>query len=140
MSAAFAEVVEMQRSSKIAMAEHEANIHRAYVEYTSPESLVNHASTDESMNNTTWPTNWGTPEVLPCAAEMLEKNAVTLDTYLQRILAGDYGLSDLGNDQINHLRKTGQRFPSTFELPDQTLLYIAVNEYGRTIVCDFFSR
>lgn len=140
VSAAFADVVKMQRSSKIAMAEHEANILSAYVAYPSPESLVGHVGTEEIMNSTTWPTNWGTPEVLPCAAEMLERNGVTLDTYLQRILAGDYGVSDRGNGHINQLRTTGQRFTSTFEMPDKTLLYISVNEFGRTIVCDWFNH
>jgi len=140
VSAAFANIVEMQRSSKIAMAEHEANIRRAYAAHSSPEALMGHVGTKEMMNSTTWPTNWGIPEVLPCAAEMLERNDVTLDTYLQRILAGDYGLSDRGNGHINQLRTTGQRFTSTFEMPDKTLLYISVNEFGRTIVCDWFNH
>lgn len=50
VSAAFANVVEMQRSSKIAMAEHEANIRRAYAAHSSPEALMGDTGNQEKMN------------------------------------------------------------------------------------------
>jgi hypothetical protein len=59
---------------------------------------------------------------------------------LQRIIAGDYGLSDKADGWIDELRNMGQRFSALFEMKDNTLLYISVNEFGRTIVVDWNNR
>ena len=87
-----------------------------------------------------WPIDWGVPEVLPCATEMLNRNVDCLSTYLQRVISGDYGLSDRGDGWMNELRRMGRRFSATYEMKDNTLLYISVNEYGRTIVVDWINK
>ena len=96
--------------------------------------------TAETTTQTNWPIKWGSPEVLQCATEMLQRNGVSIDTYLQRVLDGDYGLTDRGDGYINQLRESGQRFSALFELPDLSLLYISANEFGRTIVCDWINH
>lgn len=59
-----------------------------------------------------------------------------------RINQGDYGL--ISADEIDQRRTTiardsGRRFVAVFEEP-QGVFYIALNEFGRTIVCMFDER
>lgn len=54
VSATLAYVVEMQRSCKTTMAEHEANICTAYAAFPSPENLLAHPVTVEPLSPTSW--------------------------------------------------------------------------------------
>ena len=74
-------------------------------------------------------------------AEMINAKA-SIDSMFTRIIGGNYGL--ISTDKNDHAitaeaRNSGRRFVAVFEEP-QGIFYIALNENGRTIVCEFSER
>lgn len=101
------------------------------------EDLVDMINSGAFEKQFDWVGEWEMPEVLDSAKKLLDKSELSLDDYLKRIQAGDYGIYNETGSHANRL--AGRQFYAAFEV-DGRLLYFSVNEYGRTIVCDYRDR
>lgn len=82
--------------------------------------------------------NWAFGDVcLTDGAQEIIEAGADLDSMLQRIMAGDYGLISI--DEADHertvkARSAGRRFVALFGEAHRAL-YFSMNDYGRTVVC-----
>jgi hypothetical protein len=128
-----------------------------------------------------WDVQWGLPEVLHSGQKLIDASGKSLEYFLERIYAGDYGdygkydpsnttpamtdeeISKMFKDMLKpeswlvstsnssngspakqqnqcHLNRiANRRFSAAYPINDQ-LLYFSINEYGRTIVCNYLDR